>query len=49
MRQPSGPSSLSGEMVPPEEVADLVALVSTGLYRHLSGATLDVNGAAYIR
>jgi NAD(P)-dependent dehydrogenase (short-subunit alcohol dehydrogenase family) len=37
------------EMVPPEEVADLVALVSSGLYRHLSGATLDVNGAAYIR
>ena len=38
-----------GEMVPPGEVADLVALVSSGLYRHLSGATLDLNGAAYIR
>lgn len=38
-----------GEMVPPVEVAHLVAFVSTGLCRHLSGATLDVNGAAYIR
>lgn len=38
-----------GEMVPATEVADLVALVSSGQYRHLTGATLDINGAAYIR
>lgn len=38
-----------GEMVPPVEVANLVAFVSSGLCRHLSGATLDINGAAYIR
>jgi len=38
-----------GEWVPPEEIADLVAFLSTGKCRHLSGATLDVNGASYVR
>ncbi|NNE23153.1 MAG: SDR family oxidoreductase [Rhizobiales bacterium] len=38
-----------GEWVPPEELADLVAFLSTGKCRHLSGATLDVNGASYVR
>jgi NAD(P)-dependent dehydrogenase (short-subunit alcohol dehydrogenase family) len=38
-----------GEMVPPREVGDLVAFLSTGMCRHLSGATLDLNGAAYVR
>lgn len=38
-----------GEMVPPEEIAELVALLASGRVRHLSGATLDINGASYIR
>ena len=38
-----------GEMVPPAEIAELVALLASGRVRHLSGATLDVNGASYIR
>ena len=38
-----------GEWVPPEEIADLVAFLATGKCRHLSGATLDVNGASYVR
>jgi NAD(P)-dependent dehydrogenase (short-subunit alcohol dehydrogenase family) len=38
-----------GEMVPPQEVAELIAFLSTGRARHLSGATIDVNGATYIR
>jgi len=38
-----------GEWVPPEEVAELVAFLATGRCRHLTGATLDVNGASYIR
>ncbi len=37
-----------GEWVPPEEVIELVGLLATGRLRHLSGATLDVNGASYI-
>jgi NAD(P)-dependent dehydrogenase (short-subunit alcohol dehydrogenase family) len=38
-----------GEMVPPQEVADLVAYLASGGVRHLSGATIDINGAANIR
>jgi NAD(P)-dependent dehydrogenase (short-subunit alcohol dehydrogenase family) len=38
-----------GEMVPPEEVARVIAFLAGGTCRHLSGSTLDVNGATYIR
>jgi NAD(P)-dependent dehydrogenase (short-subunit alcohol dehydrogenase family) len=38
-----------GEMVPPEEVAKLIAFLASGRCRHLTGATIDVNGATYIR
>jgi NAD(P)-dependent dehydrogenase (short-subunit alcohol dehydrogenase family) len=38
-----------GEMVEPREVAELIAFLAGGSMRHLSGATLDVNGASYIR
>jgi NAD(P)-dependent dehydrogenase (short-subunit alcohol dehydrogenase family) len=38
-----------GEMVPPEEVAELIAFLATGTCRHLSGATIDLNGASNIR
>jgi len=37
------------EWVPPEEIGNLIAFLATGTVRHLSGATLDVNGATYIR
>ena len=38
-----------GEWVPPDDVAALVAFLATGSCRHLTGATLDVNGATYVR
>jgi NAD(P)-dependent dehydrogenase (short-subunit alcohol dehydrogenase family) len=38
-----------GEWVPPEDIGQLVAFLATGKVRHLTGATLDVNGASYIR
>jgi NAD(P)-dependent dehydrogenase (short-subunit alcohol dehydrogenase family) len=38
-----------GEWVPPAEVGALVAFLATGRARHLTGATLDVNGASYVR
>ena len=38
-----------GEWAPPEELAALVVFLATGRCRHLTGATLDVNGATYIR
>lgn len=39
----------TGELVPTHEIAELVAFLSSGRCRHLSGATIDVNGASYIR
>ena len=38
-----------GEWVPPGDIAALVAFLASGACRHLSGATLDVNGASYVR
>lgn len=38
-----------GEMVDPAEIGRLIAFLATGTVRHLTGATLDVNGASYIR
>lgn len=38
-----------GEWVPPSEIADLCVYLAGGTARHLTGATIDMNGAAYIR
>jgi NAD(P)-dependent dehydrogenase (short-subunit alcohol dehydrogenase family) len=38
-----------GEMVPPSEVAELVVHLAGGRARHLTGSTLDLNGATYVR
>jgi len=38
-----------GEFVPPEEIARLSAFLLSGRCRHLSGGTIDINGASYIR
>ncbi|WP_263141020.1 SDR family oxidoreductase [Pseudomonas sp. RIT-PI-AD] len=38
-----------GEWVPPGDIAELVTFLASGRCRHLSGATLDVNGASYVR
>jgi len=37
------------EWVPPEDIAETVAFLASGVARHLTGATLDLNGASYIR
>lgn len=38
-----------GEWIPPEEIAELAVFLAEGRARHLTGATIDINGAAYIR
>jgi NAD(P)-dependent dehydrogenase (short-subunit alcohol dehydrogenase family) len=38
-----------GEWVPPKEIANLVAFLSTGKNKQMTGATFDVNGATYFR
>lgn len=37
------------EWVPPEDIAETCVFLATGLARHLTGATLDINGASYVR
>ena len=36
------------EWVPPEDLGELVAFLATGKVRHLTGATIDVNGASFV-
>ncbi|MEO1678659.1 MAG: SDR family oxidoreductase [Pseudomonadota bacterium] len=38
-----------GEWVPPSDIAEMCVFLAEGRARHLSGATIDINGAAYIR
>jgi NAD(P)-dependent dehydrogenase (short-subunit alcohol dehydrogenase family) len=37
------------EWVPPEDLGELIAFLASGKIRHLTGATIDVNGASYLR
>lgn len=36
-----------GEMAAPEDVANCVTFLASGLARHATGATIDINGASY--
>lgn len=38
-----------GDAAPPEDIAHTIAFLSSGLARHMTGATLDINGASYVR
>lgn len=38
-----------GEWVPPSDIAEMAVFLAEGRARHLTGATIDLNGAAYIR
>ncbi len=38
-----------GEMAPPHEVASVVAFLASGVARHATGTTIDINGASYVR
>ena len=38
-----------GEAVPPEEVANTIAFLASGMARHLTGSTLEINGATHVR
>jgi NAD(P)-dependent dehydrogenase (short-subunit alcohol dehydrogenase family) len=38
-----------GAIVPAEEVANVVAFLAAGLATHATGATIDLNGASYVR
>jgi len=38
-----------GERVPVDDLGPLIAFLASGTCRHLTGATIDVNGATYVR
>ncbi|MEX2648496.1 MAG: SDR family oxidoreductase [Alphaproteobacteria bacterium] len=38
-----------GDIAPPEDVANVVAFLASGLAPHATGTTVDVNGASYVR
>lgn len=38
-----------GTVAPPEDVANTIAFLAAGLAPHMTGATLDINGASYVR
>ncbi len=37
------------EWVPPDDIAHTAVFLASGAARHLTGATLDINGASYVR
>jgi NAD(P)-dependent dehydrogenase (short-subunit alcohol dehydrogenase family) len=38
-----------GEVAEPQDLANVVAFLASGLARHATGTTIDVNGASYVR
>jgi NAD(P)-dependent dehydrogenase (short-subunit alcohol dehydrogenase family) len=38
-----------GEVAMPQDVANVVAFLASGLARHATGTTIDINGASYVR
>jgi 3-oxoacyl-[acyl-carrier protein] reductase len=38
-----------GEVAQPQDVANIIAFLATGLAKHATGTTIDVNGASYVR
>jgi NAD(P)-dependent dehydrogenase (short-subunit alcohol dehydrogenase family) len=37
-----------GEVAGPQDIANIVAFLASGLARHATGATIDVNSASYV-
>ena len=38
-----------GEVAGPQDLANVIVFLASGLARHATGATIDVNGASYVR
>jgi 3-oxoacyl-[acyl-carrier protein] reductase len=38
-----------GEVAQPQDVANVITFLATGLAKHATGTTIDVNGASYVR
>ena len=38
-----------GEVAQPQDIANVIAFLATGLAKHATGTTIDMNGASYVR
>lgn len=38
-----------GEVAPPEDIANVITFLASGLAPHATGTTIDINGASYVR
>jgi len=38
-----------GEVAQPQDIANMIAFLATGLAKHATGTTIDMNGASYVR
>nr|MBA2469954.1 SDR family oxidoreductase [Chloroflexia bacterium] len=38
-----------GEVAMPQDIANVIVFLASGLARHATGTTIDVNGASYVR
>ncbi|AZI44316.1 SDR family oxidoreductase [Deinococcus psychrotolerans] len=38
-----------GQAAPPEDVANTVVFLASGMVPHMTGTTLDINGTSYVR
>jgi NAD(P)-dependent dehydrogenase (short-subunit alcohol dehydrogenase family) len=38
-----------GEGAQPQDIANVILFLATGLAKHATGTTIDINGASYVR
>ncbi|MBC7763805.1 MAG: SDR family oxidoreductase, partial [Candidatus Saccharibacteria bacterium] len=38
-----------GQVAQPQDIANVIVFLATGLARHATGTTIDINGASYVR
>lgn len=47
--EPAAADTGLGEVAQPEDIANVVVFLASGLAKHATGTTIDVNGASYVR
>lgn len=47
--EPAAADTGLGEVAQPEDIANVVVFLASGLAKHATGTTVDVNGASYVR
>jgi 3-oxoacyl-[acyl-carrier protein] reductase len=47
--EPAARETALGEIAAPEDIASFVVFLASGIAKHATGATFDINGASYVR